>query len=75
MSRSRRKTPAGGCTSVESDKRAKALARRAWRRASRVAVAGGDDPPALREVSDVYDMGKDGHRWYGAGVQPADLRK
>jgi hypothetical protein len=73
MSRSRKHTPAGGNTTVSTEKRDKSLARKAWRRARR--VADHDAPvPDLREVSDVYDMGKDGKR-YWTNPQPADLRK
>jgi len=58
MSRSRKKTPAGGMTNARSEKDDKRRANRKLRRKTRA----GDpaNAPAIREVSDVWVFQKDG---------------
>ncbi len=58
MSRSYRHVPIAAITKAESDKKDKALARRAWRRS----VKQGRDV-TLREIRDVWDFAKDGKRY------------
>jgi hypothetical protein len=62
MSRSRRKTPVLGITTAKSEKQDKRIANRKLRRAVKQRL--GYDPdgvlPALREVSNVWSMDKDG---------------
>lgn len=65
MSRSYRKHPIGGITTATSEKWDKRQANRTFRRAVQQAIHHGDENmPKLREVSDVWGMGKDGKtRW------------
>jgi len=66
MSRSRRRSPVFGVC-ADSDKADKRVARQRWRAVTRAAVnRGADVIPTLREVSDVWDMAKDGKigRWH-----------
>lgn len=66
MSDSYRKTPRGGWTTAASEKHDKRIANRRFRRRARLALHGGREPPRLmREVSDVWNMDKDGKRWFG----------
>ena len=57
MSRSKRKTPIAGITTSASEKKDKQAANRVLRRLTR---ADPENAPLLREVSDVWSMGKDG---------------
>ena len=57
MSRSKKKTPIAGITTARSEKDDKRLANRLLRRATRLDP---ENAPALREVSDVWNMAKDG---------------
>lgn len=66
MSRSRRKTPIIGWTTAPSEKEDKRLANRRLRRIVRNILRTQEDPdvlPDLREVSDPWDMNKDGKQW------------
>ncbi len=64
MSRSKRKTPITGITTCESEKQDKRKANRKLRRKTREEIKKGNDTlPLLREVSNVWDFGKDG-KWY-----------
>jgi hypothetical protein len=65
MSRSFRKHPAGGITTCRSEKEDKRIANRRFRRITRQAVQTGKAIPIMREVANVYDMGKDGKKWHG----------
>lgn len=70
MARSRRKNPAGGITTAESDKPGKVLGHRAGRRAVRQALrlSGGEDVlPHPKRFGDPWCMPKDGKAWYGYG--------
>ena len=57
MSRSKKKTPVTGMTTARSEKDDKRLANRKFRRVTRIDP---ENAPALREVSDVWGMAKDG---------------
>lgn len=67
MSGSRRKHPIVPMTTSESEKDDKQIAHRAFRRAERMAIEAGDEPPVdLGEVShgDVWVWNKDGRQWW-----------
>jgi hypothetical protein len=76
MSRSRKKSPAGGITTAVSEKSDKQMASRVARRVVREALARDPDGllPEKREVSDVWTFAKDGKAWYGS-EDPRWLRK
>lgn len=79
MSRSIRKTPKRG-TGVggQSEKRDKQIANRRLRRKVKVAVEQGAEGialPALREVSNVWDMRKDGKIYLGESMPAEEWRK
>ena len=61
MSRSYRKTPITGRTTARSERLAKRMAHRRRRCAERSYVRDVD----IREVSDVWTMPKDGHKYWG----------
>jgi hypothetical protein len=61
MSRSKKKTSIAGIGNAKSEKDDKRLANRKLRRLTRVDP---ENPPALREVSDVWGMSKDGKRYF-----------
>lgn len=66
MARSFRRTPIAGITTAETEKRDKQKANRRYRHAVRVAIAEGRDHiPNRRELSDPWDMAKDGKKWFG----------
>ncbi len=77
MARSMRPTPTFGMTTHESEKADKRRANRRLRRRVREVVSSVNAPevlPALREVSNLWSMAKDGRsHWPNAG--PRDLRK
>ncbi|MBS7546274.1 hypothetical protein [Ancylobacter oerskovii] len=64
MSDSRRKTPIMGITTKDSDKWFKVAAHRAARRATRISVARGDEPPHTREHGDPWGAPKDGKAYW-----------
>ena len=75
MTRSRKKNPAGGVTTAESDKVDKAAAHRRTRHAADHALrAGAEDAPDRKQTENPWSYAKDGKRWYGEG-KPALLRK
>jgi hypothetical protein len=74
MTRSHRRTPITGNTKCESEKRDKTLARKALRRATHVAIQTGMEPPTAHEVTDPYDWGKDGKKYWGRRF-PEYMRK
>jgi len=65
MGKSRKKTPVGGNSMCDSEKKDKRHANRAHRRREKVCVKEGIDPPDLREVSNVWCFGKDGKQYFG----------
>jgi len=68
MSRSFKKTPIQAIAG-DSDKRGKRAANRKLRRVSKQAISSGKQPPELREVSDVWDMDKDGKSYVGGVIR------
>jgi hypothetical protein len=75
MSRSFQKTPITGVTTCESEKQDKREANRKLRRKTKLQVkAGSEMILALREVSDVWSMGKDG-KSYRENASQKELRK
>lgn len=66
MSRSRKKTPIHGNTTVTSEKKDKQLASRAHRRAEKQAVEQGEEPPLQKETSDIWSFGKDGKAYWNS---------
>lgn len=74
MSRSRKKSPAGGNTVANSDRLGKSFAHRRTRRKARLAILAGAEPPSPRLTENPWDYPKDGKRWYGYG-RPELLRK
>lgn len=79
MSRSRRKTPIYGIATVASERQDKDLWHRRFRRHERLALvhsAGNGfqvhQSVLVRDVSDPWTMGKDGHRYYSIADQIRD---
>lgn len=67
MSRSIRKSPAGG-NAGGSEKQDKKIWHSRQRAALRDALAGEDEVlPETKDVSNPWSMSKDGKRWYGEG--------
>lgn len=76
MSRSRRHKPIRGFTTSDSEKEDKRLARKRLRAALRQMPADEDAfEPLKREKSNVWCFDKDGKYWWGAGIDPKDMRK
>ena len=78
MSRSRRKHPFQGFTSAKSEKNDKRQANRAWRRINNQLLRVYDGSKFLksqREVSNVWDMSKDGKWRFDPEKYPKYLRK
>lgn len=66
MSNSYRYTPIGGCTTAASEKEDKRIINRRFRRKTRLALIAGREPPIhVRQISDIWNMDKDGKRWFG----------
>jgi hypothetical protein len=66
MSKSYRHTPIFGCCSNASEKSDKTIWHRRFRRQNKLSVDRMDDPdgyipPAVRELSNPWNMSKDGH--------------
>ncbi len=78
MSRSRRKTPKMGCAS-SSEKRCKQRWHRCMRAHVRVALNQHDLEnvllPEIREVSNPWEMAKDGKGWFDPREYPKLMRK
>lgn len=75
MSRSRRKSPAGGMTTAVSDKPGKVLGHRKTRRAARSALIQGNEPaPTIKATENPWSYPKDGKTWFG-DARPELLRK
>ena len=72
MSRSIKKTPISGIAG-SSDKEGKRLANRHHRRINKQQAD--ESYRALREVSDVWSMAKDGKRWFDSSQHPELMRK
>jgi len=78
MSRSYRTTPASGVTTAESEKLEKSLANRKGRRMVRQILASSPEDavfPLKLEISDVWDMEKDGKSWFDPKECPKLMRK
>lgn len=76
MSRSRRKTPIRGITTADSEKKDKRIANRRLRAAtSQAIVQEREVMPEPRDVSDVYDMDKDGKKKFDVDRFPELMRK
>jgi hypothetical protein len=79
MSRSRKKSPAGGIAKAGSDKWHKTRTARATRHKNKLRIHAEKEVLALpREVVNQYDSPKDGHTWFGWKVAlkyPKILRK
>ena len=70
MARSRRRTPIASLATAVSEKQDKRHANRNCRSALRRTLKRGEDPdaavlPTLRDVSNPWDMTKDGRSWFG----------
>jgi hypothetical protein len=75
MSRSRKKSPAGGVTTAASDKGDKTRAHQKTRRAAKQALRSGEeDCPDRKATEQVWSYAKDGKAWHGAG-RPELMRK
>jgi len=79
MARSRRRTPIISSAFGVSEKQDKRWANRNHRSVSRRTIKRDTDPdatvlPILREVSDEWNMAKDGRSWLGHGI-PKLMRK
>ncbi len=76
MTRSYQHTPIFGNCLCDSEKRDKRIANRAWRRIVRVKLHTGTTEvlPLQREVSNVWDFGKDGKHWR-SNYDPKWMRK
>ncbi len=79
MARSRRRTPIISIMGTASEKQDKRWANRNHRAALRRALKSAADPdnavlPTLRDVSDPWDMAKDGRSWFGRHA-PELMRK
>ena len=66
MSKSRRYTPIIGNVGAESEKQDKRLWNKKFRRLVRERLRLGQEAPVdIREVSEIWDGGKDGKSWVG----------
>lgn len=72
MSRSFKKNPVTGNTVAESEKKDKQLANRSYRRTSKQKIENEQEPPLIRENSNVWSFDKDGKHW---SKNQKDLRK
>jgi hypothetical protein len=63
MSRSRKRTPISG-HAKDSEKDDKKLWHRKMRRKTKHALAGDKEPPSVNEVSNPWNMGKDGKSYH-----------
>ncbi|MEO6528743.1 MAG: hypothetical protein ABIP93_19150 [Gemmatimonadaceae bacterium] len=78
MTRSRKKTPIRGVTSAASEKADKAVAHRKERKRVRTVLHVDPEPevlPHTRELSDPWDMAKDGKVYLGSRLTPKERRK
>ena len=76
MSRSRKKTPAGGATTIESEKADKAAAHRVTRRVAKELLRAGEEVlPDRKQTENPWDYGKDGKLYYGRDCDPSLTRK
>jgi len=75
MSRSRKKSPAGGVTTAASDKADKTRAHQRTRRAVKEALqSGAEEAPDRRLTENTWSYAKDGKAWFGPG-RPELMRK
>jgi len=73
MSRSYKKTPAGGITKAESEKEDKELWHRKWRRTTKSMLHNVDEDdvyPEEKDVSNPWAMSKDGRQYWDAHENP-----
>ena len=78
MSRSRKKTPIQGVTAAASEKADKRATHRKVRRGVRAKLAVDADPellPLTRDMSNPWNMAKEGKIYLGRRPRPKDLRK
>lgn len=76
MSRSRRKTAMCGVTTAESEKKAKRMANQRFRRRVKAAIQQGlEVMPHPYEVTNPYDLPKDGKQRFDPTEQPRLMRK
>ena len=78
MSRSKKKTPIRGMTTVKSDKWDKQLANRRHRHATNQALRVTSEEaglPGVYEFGHVSNMNKDGKSWFDADGEPKSMRK
>jgi hypothetical protein len=79
VSRSKRKTPITGITTAESEKRDKRIANKNLRRVAKTIIQQKDSDeltlPILREVSNVWDMKKEGKQYFNEKKNPKFMRK
>ena len=78
MSRSNKKSPVIGMTTASSEKEDKRIANRSERRINKTILFKTIDGTALkskREVSNVYEFGKDGKQRIDPNKYPKELRK
>ena len=65
MSRSKKKSPVLAMTCAESEKDWKKENHRRFRRKTKTALQTGEEPPEIKEVTEIWDSPKDGKRWWG----------
>jgi hypothetical protein len=65
MSRSFKRTPIGGNTTAESDKKYKRQEHRRARAMTREALSAGQEMPSEKATGSSWNSDKDGKRWYG----------
>lgn len=65
MSRSYKHTPIGGITTCRSEKKDKQRANRLFRRTNKIHTLNEKEPLVMNELVNLWDMGKDGKRYFG----------
>ena len=76
MSRSYKKSPAGGCGCSPSEKEDKQRGNRKFRRISKQLINQGKEPLYnINQAIPLWEMAKDGHVWYGTEPGGWYLRK
>jgi hypothetical protein len=79
VSRSKRKTPITGITTAESEKRDKRIANKNLRRVAKTTIQKNEPEELtltiLREVSNVWDMKKEGKQYFNEKKNPKFMRK
>ena len=77
MSRSRKKTPITGVTLAESEKQDKAKSHRRYRKAVKLAISPDLETPlpTERQLTNPWDMAKEGKSRYDPRPAPKQMRK